>query len=511
MTKKVQKEMIIIGAGIAGLATGCYGQMNGYKTTIFEAHDLPGGVCTAWKRKGYTFDGCIHWLVGSGPRNAYYRMWEELGAVQNRGFVHKDGLYRVEGPKGEAFELSSDPQRLEEQMLALSPKDEAVVKEFTGAIRRFTKIKLPLKAMEVMSPVDGIRTLLGVWPSMTDFKRFGKMSLQEFAEGLHHPFLRHAMLTFFDMPDFPMIAVIATLAWMHQRVAGFPLGGSLAFSQAIAERYLQLGGVIHYNHRVEKIIVEEDHAVGVELADGREFRSDILVSAADGYNTIYRMLDGKYTNDSINGLYAKRQIFDPLIQISLGVRREMRDEPHVLIYPLNQPILIEGSPIKEIGVKNYGFDPSLSPKGGTSLVVLLKADYDYWKSVGEDSVRYQEEKQRVLEQVIRALEERYPGIRSDIEVADVATPLTYERYTGNWRGSFEGWLITTENNGKTYDRSLPGLKDFYMAGQWIVPGGGIPTAAKCGRDLLQILCKQEKRRFVTSIPTGACVDASIMA
>ena len=53
-------SIIIIGAGIAGLAAGCYAQMNGYKTKIFELHELPGGLCTAWERKGYVFDGCIH-------------------------------------------------------------------------------------------------------------------------------------------------------------------------------------------------------------------------------------------------------------------------------------------------------------------------------------------------------------------------------------------------------------------------------------------------------------------
>ena len=65
------QSILIIGAGIAGLSAGCYGQINGYKTQIFELHDKPGGLCTAWKRSGrsssggYTFDGCIEWLVGS--------------------------------------------------------------------------------------------------------------------------------------------------------------------------------------------------------------------------------------------------------------------------------------------------------------------------------------------------------------------------------------------------------------------------------------------------------------
>ena len=60
-----EESIIIIGAGLAALSTGCYAQMNGYKTRIFELHNIPGGLCTSWKRKGYTLDGCIHWLIGS--------------------------------------------------------------------------------------------------------------------------------------------------------------------------------------------------------------------------------------------------------------------------------------------------------------------------------------------------------------------------------------------------------------------------------------------------------------
>ena len=51
----MSKSVDIVGAGIAGLSVGCYLQMNGYRTQIFEQHELPGGLCTSWKRGGYTF------------------------------------------------------------------------------------------------------------------------------------------------------------------------------------------------------------------------------------------------------------------------------------------------------------------------------------------------------------------------------------------------------------------------------------------------------------------------
>jgi len=74
-------SIIIIGAGAAGLSAGCYAQMNGYRSTIFEMHSLPGGLCTTWERKGFINDGCIHYLFGSGDGQPFNDMWQELGAV----------------------------------------------------------------------------------------------------------------------------------------------------------------------------------------------------------------------------------------------------------------------------------------------------------------------------------------------------------------------------------------------------------------------------------------------
>ena len=98
----MEKSIIIIGAGIAGLSTGYYSQMNGYRTRIFEMHNKAGGLCTSWKRKGYTIDGCVHWLLGAKPGIDFYRFWEELGAVQGRVMVEHDNYMRIEGEQGQA-------------------------------------------------------------------------------------------------------------------------------------------------------------------------------------------------------------------------------------------------------------------------------------------------------------------------------------------------------------------------------------------------------------------------
>jgi len=79
------RSIIIIGAGMGGMAAGIYGQMNGYETQIFEMHTKPGGQCTSWKRKGYTFDACIHHFFGCKPGYHSYQLWHELGAIAGNG------------------------------------------------------------------------------------------------------------------------------------------------------------------------------------------------------------------------------------------------------------------------------------------------------------------------------------------------------------------------------------------------------------------------------------------
>ena len=66
-------RLVIVGAGVAGLAAGCYAARSGYRTTIFEMHDLPGGLCTSWRRKGYLFDGSVAGLAGTSPEMPIYQ------------------------------------------------------------------------------------------------------------------------------------------------------------------------------------------------------------------------------------------------------------------------------------------------------------------------------------------------------------------------------------------------------------------------------------------------------
>ena len=495
----MNKKVIIIGAGIAGLSSGVYLRMNGYETEIFEMYALPGGLCTSWKRKDYTFNGSIHWLVGTGKKTNMHRIWEELHAIDDEKIVNHDEFLRIEMRNGEFFSVYADVNKLEEEMLKIAPEDGEIIREFADAVREFTKYDFPVdKAPELYGAIDGIKFLFKYRHFLKLLGKWKKVSIEEYNRKFKNENLKEIFPQLLGIDSrISMVILLLTLAWIHIKSAGYPLGGSLEFAKNIEKRYLSLGGKIHYNSKVSKIIVENNRARGIKLEDGTIHRGDIIISAADGYYTIFNMLEGKYVNKKIIDIYRNWTLFPSLCQISIGVKRSFEGYPHAMNLLLSEPLKIDPkNKVDRIYVEIYNFDPKLSPEGKTPIIVTLPADYDYWKALREENARkYSDEKKSLANEIIKILDEKIGKISDKIEVLDVATPLTYFRYTNNYKGSFEGWLPTPKIFGKRIRKNLPGLEDFYMVGQWVEPGGGLPTVALSGRNLAQIICQKDGHKF----------------
>ncbi|UCC93678.1 MAG: NAD(P)/FAD-dependent oxidoreductase, partial [Thermoplasmata archaeon] len=251
------------------------------------------------------------------------------------------------------------------------------------------------------------------------------------------------------------------------------------------------------------VLVEDDRAVGVRLEDGGEHKADVVVSAADGRTTIFDMLDGIYVNKKVNGYYKDLKLFPPLIYVGLGIARTFDDVPTTITginFPFEEPVRIGDVERDHMSVQFYSYDPTLAPEGRTFARVHYPTDYDFWDRLSRDREAYRAEKERVADAVVAQLDRRFPGVGAKVEMRDVATPMTWVRYTGNWRGSFEGWIETTDTLTMRMSQSLPGLRDFYMAGQWVQPGGSVPAVAMSGRNAVQIICARDKRPFGTSTP-----------
>jgi phytoene dehydrogenase-like protein len=498
------KTIAIIGAGIAGLSAGCYGQMNGYDTQIFEQQHRPGGLCTSWTRKGYTFDGCIALgVAGSRRDTGSHQLWEELGALRNREVLDREEYVRFEGTNGERLIIYADVDKLEQHMRASYPADAAIIRELCDAVRLFSRLDMPPeKPRELYGLSDNVRMVFKMLPFIRAFLKYSGQSVEEFGARFSSPFLRRAfpLALHFDTPE-PMLSLVLTLAWMNSQNVGFPSGGSLEFARDIERRYLELGGTIHYRKPVEEILHQRGEdgtglALGVRLADGAEHHSDIVISAADGYTTLFKMLRGEYLSDAIRSYYDDLPVFPSIVQVSVGVDRDLSSEPTDIKYFLEEPVAIAGKKRDHLLVRHYCFDPSLSPPCKSVVVVQIPSPYEYWERLRRDPVRYKAEKEAVATTIIGQLENRFPGISGRIEVVDVSTPITTKRYTGNWQGSIMGWLATNQTADIDKSKTLPSLEHFYMIGQWAEARGGLPSVAMSARHAIQIICAKDGNAFI---------------
>jgi phytoene dehydrogenase-like protein len=134
---------------------------------------------------------------------------------------------------------------------------------------------------------------------------------------------------------------------------------------------------------------------------------------------------------------------------------------------------------------------------------MIPSSFTRWRKLHERPDEYHAEKDAAAAELIRGIDQRFPGLSDHVETVDVATPVTWNRYTGNWRGSFEGWLPSPRTLTMRMSKTLPDLYDFYMIGQWVQPGGGLPSAVMSARHVLQLICKEHNKRFKTSVPRPA--------
>jgi len=484
------KKAIIVGAGIAGLTCGIYAAKNGFDTEIYEAHTGPGGECTGWDRKGYHFDGCIHWLVGSKPGTSFHKIWRDTGAIDDTvKFINHDIYVRYE-EEGASVTFYTDAGRLEKHLTEIAPEDKRQIKRLCGAIRALGDLNMPIdKPMDMMTAGDGIRFAAKNFAGIKKMSEYGKMKVKDLAGLFKSPLLKRALLAIFD-GEYTAMAFVSTLAGMNAGDCGYPLGGSRALASRMEKRFLDSGGKIFYGSAVDEVLVENAKAVGVKLKNGKEILSDYVVSCADGYATLKNMLGDRYTPPLYKKLFGNPKEYPPVTSalVFMGVDADIPFDCRGVDMRRGKPVSLSGVVSEHVTLLNYGYDRSMAPAGKSVFVSFYGADYDFWNSIYPDKEKYAAEKKRLEEDAVAALVRRYPEAEGKVEVTDVVTPMTYERYCNAWRGAWMTWTCGEKEVPRYFNGVLPGLENFIMAGMWTMPPGGLPGAAAAGRFAAHRLC-----------------------
>lgn len=491
------KKIIIVGGGVAGLSAGCYAQMNGYDAEIYEMHTAPGGRCAAWTRKGYRFDYCVHWLLGTS-HGVFHDIWQETGILTDEvRLISHDILYRIRLPQGEDFLIYSDIDRWAAYLMEIAPEDRIPIDRMRWDIRKLMGHDPFADAPGVRSVGTYLKTMMDMGPVMRHMTRYHKVSYDAYIDelGFANPRLQWALHnSLYAGRDISSLAFMMMFASFKERNASYPQGGSLPMSQRMAERFLELGGVLNLGQPVEAILTEDNRAAGVRLADGSESTADVVISAADLYATLYGLLGGKYTTSKIEKAFAEWEVFPPIVQVSFGIGRTFDDTEACAVQVVAPGEQIGSTVLSHgYGILNYAFDRTMAPQGKTAVVLRYESPYELWEGM-KPSI-YKKEKTQIRQDAVRLLEREYPGIGEHIDVCDIATPLTNIRHTGAYRGAYEGWVPSPGNVRTFLPMTLPGLKDFYLAGQWLYPGGGLPPAAQSGKWAIQRQCRRDKKEF----------------
>ncbi len=494
------KKVIIIGAGISGLTAGVYACKAGFEVEIYESHSIAGGECTGWKRNGFDIDGCIHWLTGTLKGTGLHQVWETCGALGNdieilnhdylTAYLHEDKLYY----------LYADLNKLEQELISIAPSDTKAIKKLTKAVKICQRIEVPVsKPYEFLLFRDKLKLLCKFIKVAPYIRRAGTYSAKEYVAGISSPIIKKIIQTV--LPDhLAASSLIAALGFRSKGDGGWPMGGSVEMVQRMQKKLESLGGLIHLGIEIDEIVIENGKATGVRTKKTNELKNaDYVVPAIDAHALLTKLLGGKYKDS-----YFDKRFNNPSgyflassTIVALGVEADVSSRPHCLCINLATPLQIGKATHTNMIIRHYCYDPKFTSNGKSLIeVVLPDFEFDYWNELKQSSLEsYKNEKTRVLDAIVAEIQNVYPEIAGKIRMTDIATPTTFKRYCNAYKGSYMSFItvpkarpsLAPDNHKGTID----GIKNMYLAGQWVFPNGGLPMAAIAGKFAIQRICKQE--------------------
>jgi len=501
--ENARPKVIIIGGGVSGLSAGIYAQKCGFDVTIVEGHRIAGGNCTSWKRKGYQFEGGLHWLGGSKAGTPLNKAWRHVGALDDSVVIHTDEPFVEYRHETGTICLFRDTAKTEQHLLALAPQDSKIIRLFCRGIKTMSLLPTTLTDIkgvkvtgkkETESPGNLIKTLR----ALRVLLKYSKIAREDYAKRFIHPGLSEFIRAIpGEQQGIGMLMM--TMGSLAGGDGGFPEGGSVPFVQRMVRTFEDCGGTLLLSTRALKVVVEQGRAVAVEVqgnvnAETILLKADAVIVASDTMKA-----EALFSEPLKSAWLTKmRATTSPTsaVLVSLGINCDLSKQPKGFIMRFRQPLRYADKQVEYVLVSNYAKDSHYAPVGKTVLTMQLPGDtYDFWAQAKANG-RYAAEKQSIQEQVERALAEQIPEIDGCIEVCDIATPLTYERYCDNWRGS---WMteITSALEARPYPPTIDNISALYFCGHRIMPPGGYPPAVLSARTAVQHLCKDAGTIFVS--------------
>ncbi len=482
---------VVIGAGFGGLAAAVRLGARGYRVTVLDRLDQPGGRASVFRQDGFSFD--------AGPTiiTAPF-IFEELWALCGKRLsddvelVSLDPFYTVRFDDGSEFRATADEQRMEAEIARFEPADVEGFRRYlvesekcfrTGFVGMVDRPFITLASMAAALPGLGLRRAdRSIYKMVSKYFRSEKLRM---AMSFHPLFIGGN-----PMRSSGMLSLISYLE--REYGVHYAMGGTTSLVHGIVGLINGQGGNVRLSVEVERILVEDGRAVGVRLKGGGDIAASIVVSNADTgytYNTLLAHHPRKRWTD--------RKISRARYSMSLfvwyfGVDRRYEDVAHhtVMMGPRYRGLLADIFDNKVLAddfslylYRPSRIDPSVAPEGCESFYVLapvpnLDADID-WATMAEPY------RQRIQDKLSKTL---LPGLSDHIVTSKIMTPLDFRDRLLSEKGSAFGIepVITQLAWFRPHNRSEE-LENLFVVGAGTHPGAGLPGVISSAKILDKVV------------------------
>jgi phytoene desaturase len=489
-----QRRVIVIGSGFGGLATAIRLRAHGLEVHLFEARDKLGGRAYLHEQDGFKFD--------SGPTviTAPFLI-EELFQAAGRvpadylRLVRVDPFYRIEFHDGRWFEYGEDELATEDHVARFSPGDLAGYRRMIQHARAiFDKGFLELADRPFLKFSDMLR----IAPDLVRLQSY--KTVYRFAAGyVKDPMLRrvfsfHPLLV--GGNPFQTTSIYALIHYLERQWGvHYALGGTGAIIGALGRLFDEMGGQIHLNSPVKKIIVEDGTAKGIQIASGETWSADAVVSNADVANT-YRKLVApdarrKYSDRRLGRMRYSMSLF----VVYFGTRKKYPGvKHHTIILGQRYRGLLDDIFNKKLLAEDFSLylhrptatDPSMAPDGCDCFYVLAPVPNQ------QSGVDWTQEARPFRDAIMTFLEERYlPRLRENLVTERLLTPLDFETTLDSFRGSaFSFEPIFRQSAWFRPHNESEDVRNLFFAGAGTHPGAGVPGVLSSAKIAEKLVCER---------------------
>ncbi len=512
-------DAIVIGSGIGGLsAAALLAKHAGQKVLVLERHYTAGGFTHVFRRPGYEWDVGVHYIGGVGPGQPIRAAFDHLteGRLQWNPMPDEYDRIRI-GERDYAFPSGVD--RFCERMKQYFPSEGQAIDRYIAAVLAAAGSSGSYFAEKAV-PTQIARVLGGLmrWRFLRHAKQTTAEVLQKFTSNADLIAVLTGQWGDYGLPpgqsSFAMHAMVAR----HYFEGGwYPVGGASEIAAGIAPVIERAGGRILVGAEVCRILLDsKGGAVGVVMADGREFRARTVISDAGAFNTFARLLPPE-SGAGKPLLRELKSIAHSMSHVCLYVGLK-QDGPeteagNLWIYPDadhdGNVARFMKDPEAPFPVVFVSFpsakDPTFASRypGRSTIEVVAPAPYEWferwagerWKRRGSD---YDGLKERFTSRLLEALERHVPATKGRVEYAELSTPLSTRHFANYPRGEIYGLSATPERFAIRSLGARTPVPNLYLAGQDVcvagvtgaLIGGAVTASAILHRNLLSVMLKR---------------------